>query len=64
MMKLVDNRGIVFLEQEKPLRTRRMNTTLHVRRLTQGMKKTVSPKLMSREEFLTKVIKTSDSANV
>ena len=41
-----------------------MNTTLHVRRMTQGMKKTVTPKLMSREEFFTKVIKTSNNANV
>ena len=63
MMQLVNSNGTVLLQQEKPRGTR-TKTTLHVRRMTQGMKKTVTPKLMSREEFFTKFIKTSDNANV
>ncbi len=32
--------------------------------MSKGIKKTVTPQLMSREEFFTKVIKSTDDANV
>ena len=35
-----------------------------VRRMSKGMKKTVTPRLMSREEFFTKVLKSTDDSNV
>ena len=38
--------------------------TLRVRRLTQGMKKTVQPVLMSKDEFFSKVIKSTDNGIV
>lgn len=64
MMQLVNSNGAVLLEREKPCTKRANNSTLHVRRMSQGMKKTVRPVLMSKEEFFTKVIRTTDDANV
>jgi len=55
---------MVLLEREKPSTKRANNSTLHVRRMSQGMKKTVRPVLMNKEEFFTKVIRTTDDANV
>lgn len=52
MMQLVSSNGTVLLEREKPCAKRMNKTTLHVRRMTQGMKKTVTPRLVSREEFV------------
>lgn len=64
MMQLVSINGMVLLEREKPSTKRANNSTLHVRRMSKGMKKTVTPRLMSREEFFAKVIKSTDDANV
>ncbi|MBR1932664.1 MAG: hypothetical protein IJ841_03160 [Prevotella sp.] len=64
MMQLINNNGTVLLEREKSNTKGANNSTLHVRRMSQGMKKTVRPVLMSKEEFFTKVIKTTDDANV
>ena len=64
MMQLVNSNGMVLLEREKPGTKRANNSTLHVRRMSQGMKKTVRPVLMSKEEFFTKVIKTTDDVIV
>ena len=64
MMQLVSSNGTVLLEREKSCATRSKNSSLHVRRMSKGMKKTVTPQLMSREEFFTKVIKSTDDANV
>lgn len=61
MMQLVSSSGAVLLEREKPHTQRTHTSTLHVRSLSKGMKKTVKPVLMSKEEFFTKVIKTTDS---
>jgi hypothetical protein len=49
MMQLVSINGTVLLEREKPSTKRANNSTLHVRRMSKGMKKTVTPRLMSRE---------------
>ena len=64
MMLLVNSNGMVLLEREKPSTKRANNSTLHVCRMSQGMKKTVRPVLMNKEEFFTKVIRTTDDANV
>ncbi len=64
MMQLVSINGTVLLEREKSCATRSKNSTLHVRRMSKGLKKTVTPRLMSREEFFAKVIKSTDDANV
>ena len=64
MMKLVSSNGTVLLEREKSCAKRANNSTLHVRRMLQGVKKTSTPRLVSREEFFTKVIKAADDANV
>ena len=63
MMQLVNSNGTVLLKREKPSTKRANNSTLHVRRMSQGMKKTVRPVLMSKEEFFTKVIMTTGDAN-
>ena len=64
MMQLVNSNGTVLLEREKPGTKRANNSTLHVRRMSQCIKKTVRPVLMSKEEFFTKVIKTTDDVIV
>ena len=64
MMQLVNSNGSVLLEREKPHSKRASNMTLRVRRLTQGMKKTVKPVLMSKDEFFSKIIKSTDNGNV
>ena len=55
-MQLVSSNGTVLLEREKPRPSSSKNATLHVRRMSQGIKKTIVPRLMSREEFFTKVV--------
>ncbi len=61
MMQLVHSSGAVLLEREKPRTQRTHTSTLHVRSMSKGMKKTVKPVLMSKEEFFAKVIKTTDN---
>ena len=61
MMQLVNRSGAVLLEREKPHTQRTHTSTLHVRSLSKGMKKTVKPVLMSKEEFFTKVIMPTDN---
>ena len=51
----------MLLEREKPRTQRTHTSTLHVRSMSKGMKKTVKPVLMSKEEFFAKVIKTTDN---
>ena len=64
MMQLVNSNGSVLLEREKSHSKRVSNMTLRVRRLTQGMKKTIQPVLMSKDEFFRKVIKNTDNGIV
>ena len=64
MMQLVNSNGSVLLERKKPHSKKANNMTLRVRRLTQGMKKTVKPVLMSKDEFFSKIIKSTDNGNV
>ena len=56
MMQLVSSHGIVLLEREKPRPASSKNATLYVRHMSQGMKKAITTRLMSREEFFTKVV--------
>ena len=48
-----------FSNVKSPVRRERIT-----RRMSQGIKKTVRPVLMSKEEFFTKVIKVSGNANI
>ena len=54
MMQLVNRSGAVLLEREKPHTQRTHTSTLHVRSLSKGMKKTGKTVLMSKEEFFTR----------
>ena len=63
MMQLVNN-GNVLLEREKTRATRTNTLTLRAKRLSHGIKKTVRPQLMSKEEFLTNVINKNSNGNV
>lgn len=63
-MQLVNSNGSVLLEREKSHSKKVSNMTLRVRRLTQGMKKTIQPVLMSKDEFFRKVIKNTDNGIV
>ena len=62
MMQLINN-GIVLLEREKP-RAARTNTTLRAKRFSHGIKKTVRPQLMSKEDFFANVINKPSDGNV
>ena len=63
-MQLVNSNGSVLLEREKSHSKKVSNMTLRVRRQTQGMKKTIQPVLMSKDEFFRKVIKNTDNGIV
>lgn len=64
MMQLVNSNGSVLLERERSHSKKVSNMTLRARRLTQGMKKTIQPVLMSKDEFFRKVIKNTDNGIV
>jgi hypothetical protein len=49
MMPLVNSNGAVLLERGKPHTQRTHTSTLHVRSMSKGMKKTVKPVLMSKD---------------
>ena len=55
MMQLVIN-GKVVLEREKPHVVEAKMSSVRVRRMTQGLKKTVRPVLMSKDEFFKNII--------
>ena len=52
MMQLVNNNGTVLLEREKPRAMRANTLTLRAKRMSHGIKKTLRPVLMSKEEFV------------
>ena len=64
MMQLVDNKGNVLLEREKPHATQAKMSSVRARRMTKGLKKTVHPVLMGKEEFFNTIIKNSANGNV
>ena len=63
-MQLVSSNGAVLLEREKPQASKISTSTLRAKRMSHGMKKTVTPKLMSKEEFFTNVINSNSNAHV
>ena len=63
MMQLVNN-GTVLLEREKPRAARTNTLTLRAKRLSHGIKKTVRPQLMSKEDFFANVINKASNGNV
>lgn len=52
MMQLVDSKGNVLLEREKPHATQAKMSSVRARHISKGMKKTVTPVVMSKELFL------------
>ena len=62
-MQLINN-STVLLEREKPRTTRTNTLTIRAKRLSQGIKKTVRPQLMSKEDFFANVIKKASNGNV
>ena len=64
MMQLVDSNGIVLLEREKPSAMRASTLPLHAKRLSHGIKKTVHPVLMSKEEFFGTVINKAGNGSI
>ena len=59
MIQLVDNKGNVLLEREKSHVTQAKMSSVRTRHLPKGLKKTVHPVLMGKEEFFNTVIKDS-----
>lgn len=64
MMQLVNNQGVVLMEHDKPFATIASTLTLRAKRLSQGLKKTVRPALMSKDEFISKVINKAGNGNI
>ena len=64
MMKLVNSKGNVQMEREKPSTTQARMTSVRTRRLTKGLKKTVRPVLMSKEEFFNNFLHPTANGNV
>ena len=56
MMQLVDSNGKVVLEREKPYAANAKMSMVRTRRISKGLKKTVHPVLMGKEEFFNTVI--------
>ena len=63
MMQLVNN-GTVLFEREKPHVAITNTLTLRAKRLSHGIKKTVRPQLMSKEDFFANVINKASNGNV
>ena len=63
-MQLVDSKGNVLLEREKSHAAQAKMSSVHTRRISKGLKKTVHPVLMGKEEFFNIVIKDSANGNV
>ena len=64
MIQLVDNKGKVLLEREKSHVTQAKMSSVRTRCLSKGLKKTVHPVLMGKEEFFNTVIKDSANGNI
>ena len=64
MMQLVDNKGNVLLERERSNSAHDKMSLIHTRRMSKGLKKTIHPVLMGKEEFFSTVIKDSTDGNV
>ncbi|MBR7024007.1 MAG: hypothetical protein IKI09_11170 [Bacteroidales bacterium] len=65
MMKLVDSKGKVLLEREKQRHTTNAKTSsVRTKRLPKGFKKTVSPILMSEEQFVNSILQNTTNGNV
>lgn len=64
MMTLIDSNGNVLLEREKPHSDASGKSTVRIRKMPQGVKKTVKPQLMSKEEFVNNILKTPNNGNI
>ena len=64
MMQLVNSNGTVLVEREKPRAMRANTLTLRAKRLSHGIKKTVRPVLMSKDEFFSTVINKTGNGNI
>ncbi len=63
MMQLVSN-GKVVVERERPHGTEAKMSSVRARRMTQGLKKTMRPELMSKDEFFRNIIQGTQNGNV
>jgi hypothetical protein len=64
MTQLTSSSGTILAARSKSCTKNAESSTLHARRLSQGMKKTVSPALMSKEGFLRELFKNTNTTNV
>ena len=64
MMQLVDSKGKVLYEREKPHAAKAKMSSVRSRRMSKGLKKTIQPVLMGKEEFFNTVIKDSANGNL
>ena len=63
-MQLVDNKGNVILEREKPRATQAKMSSVRTRSMSKGLKKTVSPVLMSKEQYFNTVLQKPTNGNL
>ena len=63
-MQIVDNKGHVLLEREKNHASQARMSSVRTRRLSKGLKKTVSPVLMNKEQFFSTVVQNPTNGNL
>ena len=63
-IQVLNSEGMVLLEREKTRAARAGSLTLRARRLSHGLKKTVRPVVMSKEEFFEKVVNQANNGNI
>jgi len=63
-MQVLNSDGVVLLEQERTRAARTGSLTLRARRLSHGLRKTVRPVVMSKEEFFEKVVNQVNNGNI
>lgn len=63
-IQVLDSVGAILLEREKTRATRTGSLTLRARRLSHGLKKTIRPVVMSKEEFFEKVVNQANNGSI
>ncbi|MBP5501551.1 MAG: hypothetical protein J6Y24_02045 [Bacteroidales bacterium] len=64
MMQLVDRNGKVILERERPHINKATMSSVKAKKMSYGLKKTVRPVLMSKEEFLKTIVQDTHNGNI
>jgi hypothetical protein len=64
VMQLVDSKGNVIVEREKTQASQARMSSVRTRRMSKGLKKTVRPVLMSKEQFFNTILQNPTNGNL